>query len=322
MVTKIGRDIALAKDLLMNGELVAVPTETVYGLAGVINSDKAIREIFQVKSRPSYDPLIVHASNLETLKSTLIGSPSKELDLLAEEFWPGPLTIVVKKKESVSGLITAGLDTVAIRIPNHPLLIELLEELETPIAAPSANPFGYVSPSTPQHVWDQLAGEIGYILDGGDCQVGLESTILDLSKEEPKILRKGKILPEDIGKVISKKVEYSKDKDPAVAPGNFGKHYSPNTPVKVFGEGKMEIEDPDSKNIAYIFFNKKTDDLLPDQQMVLSEEGNLEEAARNLYKALRKFDSAEYTQIQIELAPEKGLGMAINDRIIRTTKSL
>ena len=320
METRIGAEIGLASELLKNNEVIGVPTETVYGLAGLVSSSEAINKIFKVKNRPSYDPLIVHAFNHDQILSELSLENQKEIVKLSKAFWPGPLTLVVRKKPGVSDVITAGLPSVAVRIPNHPTFLALLKEINEPLAAPSANPFGYVSPTTSGHVFDQLSGKIPYILEGGDCEVGLESTILDLSRRDPIILRKGLIQPEEIEGVLNQKVSYHERKEKLASPGNFEKHYSPNTPILRFKNGGVKVDKTEKGRTGYILYKSSLVELDMEDQIILSEKGDLREAARNLYAALRKMDSRGYQEIRVELVPNEGLGIAINDRIERATK--
>ncbi|MEM8907801.1 MAG: L-threonylcarbamoyladenylate synthase, partial [Bacteroidota bacterium] len=229
-MTVISSAIAKASEILRNEDLVAIPTETVYGLAGNIYSELAIRKIFQLKQRPLYNPLIVHLPAVERL-ADIVSSVPEQARLLAEQFWPGPLTLVLKKKSIVPDLITAGKDTVAVRVPNHPLTLQLLEDLDFPLAAPSANPFGSISPTNPNHVKNYFDGQLRMILDGGACQKGIESTIIGFEKEQAILYRLGSIPVEEISKVIGPiQVKNKKEKAPN-APGMLSRHYAPRTPT-------------------------------------------------------------------------------------------
>src|SRR5688572_28570624 len=199
----IGKDINKAKSLLENGELVAIPTETVYGLAGNALRSSSVTKIFDVKNRPQFDPLIVHVPDMEHAERYATQIP-KQAKVLASHFWPGPLTLLLKRKSTIPDLVTSGLDTVGIRCPNHPLTRELLTSLPFPLAAPSANPFGYVSPTRPEHVQDQLGDKIPYILDGGVCPVGIESTIVGFENDIPIVHRLGGLTLEKIESIVGK----------------------------------------------------------------------------------------------------------------------
>ena len=199
MTTESGTDLLKAKSLLESEHLVAIPTETVYGLAANGLSEVAVAKIFEAKNRPSFDPLIMHIGSIDQAQAISKEFPENAKNL-AEHFWPGPLTMILPKKDIIPDLATSGLQTMGVRMPNHPLTLELLKSLKFPLAAPSANPFGYISPTSAEHVINQMSGRLPYILDGGPCTVGLESTIIDLTSEMPKILRKGGTAVEDIEK--------------------------------------------------------------------------------------------------------------------------
>ncbi len=318
METTIGSDISKASQLLASDEIVAVPTETVYGLAGSVFSEKAVAEIFKVKNRPEFDPLIVHTFNTDEIRNKIALENDPRIDLIEERFWPGPITIVVKKRPEISEIITAGLETVAIRIPDHPVLLGLLKAFKDPLAAPSANPFGYISPTTAEHVKDQLNGLIPYILEGGDCLVGIESTIIDLSSPKVRILRKGKILQEEIEDCLKETVEMV-EYETRSSPGSFGKHYSPGVPCRAFERSQYPGIKKMGLNTGVIAFNRLFDDIPEENQLLLSPSGDLGEAAHNLYAHLREFDKENFDRILIEKVPNKGLGIAINDRIDRAS---
>lgn len=314
-MAEISADIYRATSLLKSGELVAIPTETVYGLAGNALDETAILKIFKVKNRPKFDPLIAHVDSLEKVVSITSHIPDKALSL-AEEFWPGPLTILLPKKSHVPDLLTSGLHRVAVRIPRHPLTRALLEEIEFPLAAPSANPFGYVSPTTANHVNDQLGEKISLILDGGDCHIGLESTIIGFENNHPIVYRLGGLEIEAIEKVIGKvKIYLNKSSNPT-APGMLKSHYAPQKELFI---GNLEelAEKHQDRNVGVIAFRKKLDNLAPSKQLVLSASGNLDEAAKHLFGALRKMDQLDIDIIITEKLPESGLGKAINDRLQR-----
>jgi L-threonylcarbamoyladenylate synthase len=242
-----------ALELLRNNQVVAMPTETVYGLAGSIESDEALRKIFSTKERPFFDPLIVHISKHSQVLELVKVFPDSA-QLLTTKYWPGPLTIILEKSSKVSDLITSGLTTVALRMPNHPMALELISQFGSPLAAPSANKFGKTSPTKAQHVRDEFKGEV-YVLDGGDCEVGIESTIVSLTETEPKkvilkLLRPGHIVLSELIKDLHQagfEVEVH-EKDLTVnAPGNMKHHYMPNKPLVIVesslnGEAKIPVE--------------------------------------------------------------------------------
>ena len=311
----IGTDIHQAKEFLEQGNVVGIPTETVYGLAGNAFDIEAVAKIFEVKNRPTFDPLIVHANSLERLSEFVQYIPEKAL-LLAQKFMPGPLTMLLPKRSSIPDLVTSGLDTVAVRIPNHPLTLELLANLSFPLAAPSANPFGYISPTSAQHVANQLGDKIPYILDGGECQIGLESTIIGFENEEIIVYRKGGLAIEDIEKVVGKiRVNEHSSSNPK-APGMLKNHYSPRKDLLIFtGENfRNNIE-----KIGYLAFRKLNPEIPKKNQLILSESGNYKEAAKNLFAYMRQLDGMNIDKIYVELLPEKDLGRAINDRLKRAS---
>lgn len=302
--------------LLRDDELVAVPTETVYGLAGNALSERAVRKIFSVKGRPLIDPLITHFKSAGSAFSYVCGSEAAEA--LASAFWPGPLTLVLEKKPAIPDLVTAGLSSAGVRVPNQPLMLELLQELDFPLAAPSANPFGYVSPTRPEHVARTLGPRIGAILDGGPCLHGIESTILDLRQPDaPRILRPGPICREQIEATLGRKIgatQNSSTPGAQIAPGQLSKHYSPNTRINIVAYGQVSFSLGEGEAIVV---NKKPS--TADQAHVywLSEDGELENVATNLFDLLQKLDRMHYRRLIVEAAPEKGIGIAINDRLRR-----
>lgn len=308
----IGKDINKAKELLQRGELVAIPTETVYGLAGNALDKNAVVKIFDVKARPQFDPLIVHVPDIRTA-ATYVESIPEQAALLAKAFWPGPLTLVLKKKIIIPDLVTSGLDSVGIRCPDHSLTRTLLKELTFPLAAPSANPFGYVSPTSPQHVNEQLGDKISYILDGGICAVGIESTIIGFEAEMPVVYRMGGLRLEDIETIAGKLAVQTHSSSNPKAPGQLKSHYAPLKRVIVGDLGVLLQKYPIHSSALLSF---RTDFQSP-HQIVLSPSGSLEEAAKNLFSALRTLDKFPVDVILAELVPEEGLGRAINDRLRR-----
>ncbi len=311
----IGTEITKAIRHLEAGELVAIPTETVYGLAGNALDENAVMQIFKVKNRPTFDPLIVHTDSIEKVQD-FVTTMSAEALLLANHFWAGALTLLLPKKSIIPDLITSGSPLVAIRIPNHPLTLTLLKNLAFPLAAPSANPFGYISPTTAKHVAAQLGDKIPYILDGGGCTLGLESTIVGFEDGTPTIYRKGGISVEAIEKIIGKvQVKTFSSSNPQ-APGMLKSHYAPRTPL-ILGDIEKLIPQYENHKIGILSFQKQLAQIPNHQQITLSVSGNLEEAAKHLFAAMRQLDQMNLDIILAELLPEKELGRAINDRLRR-----
>ncbi len=311
---EIGTDLVKAKAHLESNNVVAIPTETVYGLAGNALNETAITQIFKVKERPYFDPLIVHIANFEQLDKYCSEVPAKAV-ALAKAFWPGPLTLLLPKRDIIPDLITAGMDRVAIRIPNHPLTLALLNTLTFPLAAPSANPFGYISPTTPQHVFDQLGSKIPYILDGGACGVGVESTIVGFDNNETVIYRLGGLSLEAIEKVIGKVVYNPKIENNPDAPGMLKSHYAPKKPLYLTENIESLYKSFKDKKIAVLSYNKAYLELQTVANIVLSKNSDTDEAAQHLFAAMRTLDNSEADIIIAEKLPETGLGPAINDRL-------
>ena len=294
------------------GELVAIPTETVYGLAANAFDGQAALRIFEVKRRPSFDPLIVHTSSLEKAAFFLKEIPEEAIKL-AEALWPGPLTLLLPRNEKIPDLVTAGLPDVAVRIPRHPLSLQLLQELDFPLAAPSANPFGYISPTTAQHVEEQLGGKIPYILDGGPCQIGVESTIIGFNGNKAIVYRMGGMSLEDLASYCPDISLMPYSSSNPKAPGQLKSHYAPRTPV-VMGQISELLRLYNKEDVAVLSFR----DTYPEvPQVTLSPSGDVNEAAKNLFSALRELDKLPVKYILTEAVPEYGLGRAINDRLAR-----
>jgi L-threonylcarbamoyladenylate synthase len=309
MKTEIGKNIVIASSLLSQGRVVAVPTETVYGLAANALDPVAVATIFEVKDRPFFDPLIVHCASVDRIGNYVEAIPSWSEELF-KRFSPGPLTIVLKKKPVIPDIVTAGLDTVGIRIPNHPLTLELLQKLTFPLAAPSANPFGYVSPTTAIHVFEQLGGKIPYIVDGGSCAVGVESTIVAEISGRPTVLRLGGTSIESIEEVIGTVDIQTSSSQPA-GPGMLDSHYAPKRKVI------LKLPDKASDTAGFMGFRNESSFIAKKHQRLLSPSGDLNEAARNIFSALRELDAMNVDIIYAELLPEVGLGRAVNDRLKR-----
>jgi L-threonylcarbamoyladenylate synthase len=311
-MAEIGTDLLKAKALLEKGELVAIPTETVYGLAGNALNIDAVTKIFQVKDRPQFDPLIVHVQNIEAVKNYVEDIP-KKAKLLVQQFWPGPLTLVLNRKPIIPDLVTSGLNTVGIRCPDHVLTRTLLASLSFPLAAPSANPFGYISPTRPEHVNEQLGSKISYILDGGICKVGIESTIVGFEEDRPIIYRMGGLSIEAIEQVVGKvSVQLHSTSNPT-SPGQLKSHYAPTKKV-ILGNIPTLLKQYNETKSAVLSYQTN---FKSNHQFILAPSGKLEEAAQNLFTGLRELDKMPVDIILAELAPEIGLGKAINDRLKR-----
>jgi L-threonylcarbamoyladenylate synthase len=314
-MVEIGKDIEKATKLLRAGQLVAIPTETVYGLAANALDSDAVLKVFAAKNRPFFDPLIIHVANQKTALLYANFHDSRLL-LLTEKFWPGPLTLLLPKKNIIPDIVTSGLGQVAVRVPNHPVALKLLELTQLPLAAPSANPFGYVSPTHALHVKNQLGDRIDYILDGGPCSVGLESTIVGIEDNQVCIYRLGGLAIEAIEKLVGKvELRINNSGDPK-APGQLKSHYAPKTQM-IIGDLHDLIQTHQSKKLAVICFGNKNFDLENTQVFNLSKNENLEEAAINLFRYLRESDESGADLIIAEFVPDHGLGRAINDRLRR-----
>ena len=317
---KITTDIDIAKQELESGGIIAVPTETVYGLAGNAFDEKAVAKIFSLKKRPLFNPLIVHIKSAEYLESIAREIPDKAR-MLADAFWPGPLTLVLKKKDRIPGLVTAGKDTVAVRVPDHELTLKLLDQLDFPLAAPSANPFGSISPTSVSHVRDYFGDKLKVILDGGDCRKGIESTIIGFEYEEPVVYRLGSLSLEEIQKKIGPvQVRTKTDDQQPEAPGMLLRHYAPATETLLTDDIEKLVGDHSGKKIGLLLF-QNTSGLVPEsRQEVLSETGDLREAARNLYASMHRLDRLGLDMIIAERMPDTGLGRVMNDKLERATR--
>ncbi len=315
----ISKDISKAIQLLTAEDIVAIPTETVYGLAGNIYSEKAIKSIFETKKRPFFNPLIVHIPSVNYL-SQIVESVPEKAKLLAEAFWPGPITLVLKKKTTIPDLITAGKDTVAVRVPNHPVALELLKQLPFPLAAPSANPFSSISPTTAEHVEAYFKDNIKMVLDGGACKSGIESTIIGFENNDPIIYRLGSTSIEAIEAVVGKiEIKNKKEVRPD-APGMLERHYAPKTKTILTDNIEHAINLNTDKRIGLLVFSSEFESEEIKTQIVLSKDGNMEEAASKLYDALLRLDKQQLDIIIAEKFPDYGLGKSINDRLERATK--
>jgi len=306
---------------LQAGGLVAFPTETVYGLGADATNDKAVAAIFEAKGRPTFNPVIVHVNDRAAAEQLVVFSTRAKL--LAEIFWPGPLTLILPRRADcpVSLLCSAGLPTLAVRCPAHPVARQLIQKLGKPIAAPSANASGTLSPTTPQHVSESLGENAGMILAGGKSTVGLESTVVDMSGDIPVLLRPGAITLDDldmhIGEVL---VEMEAVGENPKSPGQLLKHYAPRTPLRLKavdvkkGEALLGFG---SLRFMGVEGGGHAKDLPQNQRMNLSDTGDLHEAAANLFSMLHLLDAGGFSGIAVMNVPETGLGLAINDRLRR-----
>jgi L-threonylcarbamoyladenylate synthase len=312
ILATIGKDIQAAAQILADGQLVAIPTETVYGLGGNALNRASVLSIFETKNRPAFDPLIIHTDSLEKV-GHFVTKFDGMAKALAEAFWPGPLTLLLPKRDIIPDIVTSGLDMVAVRIPDHALTLELLGTLDFPLAAPSANPFGYISPVSAAHVDAQLGDKIAYILDGGECNVGIESTIVGFVEDVPTIYRLGGLAVEDIEAVVGKANVLPHSTSNPQAPGMLKSHYAPRKPFFIKSADELLHAPAD---VAVLFFTKP-EALSTNITRVLSDTGDVREAAHNLFTYLRELDTSDASEIWAEYTPVNGLGVAINDRLKR-----
>ena len=303
-------NLARCARAISNGQLVAFPTETVYGLGGDATCDIAVSSIFETKQRPNFNPLIVHVADTATAKK--IVQFNSRAEALADAFWPGPISLVLPRHKNcgLSLLVSAGLDSVAVRVPAHPLAQKFLTKVACPIAAPSANPSEEISPTTALHVLYSFSAinssDSLLVLDGGACEVGLESSVIDLTSEQTVLLRPGGITDEAIQTVTGKLTFATNDERTPKSPGMLSRHYAPSTPLRLNALYVKEGE-------ILLGFGPTSDDT----QFNLSESGNLVEAAANLFAMLRALDAVTPTCIAVMPIPLEGLGLAINDRLRR-----
>lgn len=312
--------IIKAAKIIKRGGIVAFPTETVYGLGADAFKPLSVARVFEVKQRPYFDPLIVHIGDQTDINRLVKSIPEKAIKLI-EKFWPGPLTIVLLKREELPDIVTSGLPTVAVRMPKHPMTLKLIQLSETSIVGPSANPFGYLSPTNAEHVREQLGEKVDFILDGGSCEIGIESTIISLAEGKPKLLRPGGIPLEEIEEIIGEiEIKNHLSNENPSAPGMLPKHYAPRTPI-LLGWSEEMLSDYKEKRIGLLSF-KKPDPLLKfDHIEILSEKGDLREVAMKLFSAIRRLDSLGLDIIFADTVPEVGLGRAIMDRLRRASVS-
>ena len=312
--------IEQAATILKEGGLIGMPTETVYGLAANALDGKAIARIFEAKGRPSFNPLITHFARARDIE------PYAEMDerakALAQKFWPGPLTMILKRKTNcpISDLVTAGLPTLAVRVPDHKAAQDLIRAAGFPLAAPSANPSGTLSPTSAAHVARTLGDKVDLVLAAGSSRIGLESTVIDLSTEQSIILRPGGITPEELEETLGHKLHIAEQSDDIKSPGQLLKHYAPKTPLRL---NAVDLN-PDEALLAFgstkfmgIKGGGAATDLPEDMIRNLSETGDLHEAASNLFTMLHDMDAHNHRAIAVMSIPDIGVGIAINDRLKR-----
>ncbi len=302
--------IVLAAKHIREGRLVAFPTETVYGLGANALDPLAVAKIFELKERPTFDPLIVHIASLDDIRK-LTASDDERVYLLAERFWPGPLTMILPKSNLVPDIVTSGLQTVGIRMPNHPIALELIRKSGCPIAAPSANKFGQLSPTQAKHVSKQLP-DVDFLLDGGEAQVGIESTIISLNEQGFEILRHGVITREEIETIIPFYAVPERDKTNIVSPGMLKSHYSPEKPIYLINEN-LPADIDKSKAGLLSFSGENT----ANYQIVelLAPDKDLKTCAVNLFAAIHRLEESDVEYILAEPVPETGIGIAIMDKL-------
>jgi len=317
MILKNSREnIETAAKEIIAGEIVAFPTETVYGLGADGLNPTAVAKIFEAKQRPSFNPLILHIASRDQLKELVIIESDKVYKLI-NHFWPGPLTLVLPKKKIVPDIVTAGNPTVAVRMPQHKIAKSLIEACGKPIAAPSANQFGFLSPTTAEHVEKQLGEKVNIILDGGKSDVGVESTIVEVTEDKVWLLRHGGISLEQLREVCDSVEVKNIDTEKPNAPGQLFQHYAPNIPMKFISDtSKKELN---GKKVGGLFFQENTTEIDFVHVEFLSHGGDMREAAANLFFHLHELEEKELDLILVEPVEEKGLGIAIMDRLVKAT---
>lgn len=314
----ISTDIQLAVSILQGEGIIGLPTETVYGLAGNIFSERAISQIYEVKQRPHFNPLIVHLKSAADLEKVARDVPAQAY-ALADAFWPGPLTLVLKKQPNIPDYITAGKDTVAVRVPNHPTALALLEQLDFPLAAPSANPFSTISPTSAQHVTQYFGDRIPMVLDGGECQRGIESTIIGFEEQGPVLYRHGSLSVVEIERILGPLPVKNTNNQSPEAPGMLLKHYSPKTKFILTEQVSTVLESLSDQKIGLITFNKTIQHPAVISCEILSTQSDMQEAASRLYAVMHRLDTLGLDVIIAERLPNEGLGLSINDRMQRAS---
>lgn len=311
----ITSDIKIIRERLLEGDVIGLPTETVYGLAANVFNSSAVKRIFETKQRPTTNPLIVHVASISQARALVKKFPEKAL-LLAKEFWPGPMTLILPKSQTVSDLVTANHTRVAIRIPSHPLTLQLLNHLDFPLVAPSANPFNRISPTTAEHVESYFPSI--YTLDGGPCQSGVESTILGFEDDEVVLLRHGAIPIEAIEGVVGRILNRTHSSHEGALPGQHKKHYSPNCELIVTYEPLFMLSAVKNKRVAIVWFQAiQIESIDVEVNKVLSPTGDLAEAAQQIFSILHELDQMGIEMIIVERLPAQGLGLTVNDRLDR-----
>ena len=313
--TIIKSDIDIAIELLRNDEVVAIPTETVYGLAAKATSETAVKKVFEAKGRPLTNPLIVHTNSVEKIESFVQYIP-EAAKVLLEKFSPGPITVLLPTNGILPSVINNGKKLLAFRIPSHPIALSVLEQLPFPLVAPSANRFTSISPTNAWHVFKDLEGRIPYILNGGSCDIGLESTVVGFENNAPVIYRQGAITTQQI-KDVAGEVKINSNKGSQPSPGMTAHHYSPSTPLYVVDNIKNIASTYEAETTALLCFGQYNYKFPVAHQFILSVERNLLEATRNFYKAMHYLDELNLKCIVAEKLPNIGLGIALNDRLKR-----
>lgn len=306
-----GTDVAKAASLLSAGKLVAIPTETVYGLAANALDSEAVAKIYEVKNRPQFNPLILHCASIYEAKKYVTNWPA-EAQTIAEAFWPGSISVLLPKSDLVPDLITAGSSHVVVRVPNHPLTLELLAQLDFPLAAPSANISNTVSPTSAAHVETTIGNKIGYVLDGGDCTIGVESTIVSTEKGNVTILREGGVTREDLLAVGIAAMENTSSK--IQSPGQLQKHYATTKPLLLVESIDLWIRENPKKSAIALLYEQKN---IESPSILLSQDYNLSEIANSLFGAMREADKTDSDVIITEFIKKEGIGRAIADRLAR-----
>ena len=311
----ITSDIKIIRERLLEGDVIGLPTETVYGHEANVFTSWAVKRIFGPRQRPTTNPLIVHVASISQARALVKKFPEKAL-LLAKEFWPGPMTLILPKSQTVSDLVTANHTRVAIRIPSHPLTLQLLNHLDFPLVAPSANPFNRISPTTAEHVESYFPSI--YTLDGGPCQSGVESTILGFEDDEVVLLRHGAIPIEAIEGVVGRILNRTHSSHEGALPGQHKKHYSPNCELIVTYEPLFMLSAVKNKRVAIVWFQAiQIESIDVEVNKVLSPTGDLAEAAQQIFSVLHELDQMGIEMIIVERLPAQGLGLTVNDRLDR-----
>lgn len=315
----LSTSVQLAKTYLEKGGVIGLPTETVYGLAGNIWDQEAINKIFAIKERPKNHPLIAHVAHWNQVESIASDIPAMAQQL-ADRFWPGPLTMILTAKPDVPSAATAGLGTIAVRMPEHPLALKLLSALPFPLVAPSANPFGKISPTSAMHVFSYFKGKIPLTLDGGNCKIGLESTIIGFKDNAVVIYRQGVISKDDILEVLPNTAVYYDIDNQSNYPGSHRAHYAPKTPLIITESLEETLEKYTDQKIGLLSLGTKGENFSTIAEIrYLSKTNDLKEAASNLYAHLHELDRLNLDVIVAELFPTSDLGMVLNDKLIRAS---